>query len=203
MSDGHIANGQLTCPLHGSRYRHQTDKNIHYPGPDLKRFEAWVEDGGVCVNLDQVRNWEQSNPQKYDRDSYQGLYADFKGTPDEPLVGTIQEQARSGFESSGHHGRMGAMGVPRDQLPKWEDLQILTAQLHRLPLLDHEPVATDTLIGPSARQPLRLDIPLFVSERSPQQSPRCAGCNRGSRLSRRRGSRTGMTSTGFATSRLR
>lgn len=166
LSDGHIANGQLTCPLHGSSYRHQTGKNIHYPGADLKRFEAWVENGGVWVNLDEVRNWEQSNPQKYDRDAYQGLYADFKGTPDEPLVRTIQELARSGLESSGHHGRMGAMGVPRDQLPKWEDLQILTAQLHRLPLLDHEPVATDTLIGPSARQPLKLDIPLFVSDMS-------------------------------------
>ncbi len=166
LSDGRITNGRLTCPLHGSTYRYATGRNIHYPGADLKRFEAWVEDGAVWVNLDEVRDWEQANPQKYDRDAYQGLYADFQGTPDEPHVRSIQGLARSGLESTGHHGPMAAMGVPRDQLPKWEDLQILTAQLHRLPLLDNEAVATDTVIGERARRPLRLEIPLFVSDMS-------------------------------------
>jgi glutamate synthase domain-containing protein 2 len=58
------------------------------------------------------------------------------------------------------------MGVPRDQLPKWEDLQFVVGQLHTLPLLDDEPVATDLVIGPNAGKPLKLDIPLFVSDMS-------------------------------------
>ena len=58
------------------------------------------------------------------------------------------------------------MGVPRDQLPKWDDLQFVTAQLHRFPLLDDEPVDTSVSIGPDAASPLRLDIPLFVSDMS-------------------------------------
>ena len=59
-----------------------------------------------------------------------------------------------------------AMGVPRDQLPKWDDLQILTAQLHRFPRLDDERVDTAVTIGPAAARPLRLDIPVFVSDMS-------------------------------------
>ena len=74
--------------------------------------------------------------------------------------------AAVGLERAGHHGRMSAMGVPRQQLPQWEDLQLLTAQLHRLPLLDDEAVRTETVIGPGAKRPLVLDRPLFVSDMS-------------------------------------
>jgi glutamate synthase domain-containing protein 2 len=45
-------------------------------------------------------------------------------------------------------------------------LQFVVAQLHKLPLLDEEPVGTDLIIGPNAAKPLRLDIPLFVSDMS-------------------------------------
>ena len=58
------------------------------------------------------------------------------------------------------------MGVPRGELPDWDDIQILTAQLHRPPMLDDEPVGTEVVIGPNAQKPLRLEIPLFVSDMS-------------------------------------
>lgn len=58
------------------------------------------------------------------------------------------------------------MGVPRDDLPKWEDIQVITAQLHKPPLLDDEDVGTDVTIGGGAQKPLKLDIPLFVSDMS-------------------------------------
>ena len=58
------------------------------------------------------------------------------------------------------------MGVPREQLPKWDDLQFVVGQLHKLPLLDDEDVGTDLVIGPRANKPLHLDIPLFVSDMS-------------------------------------
>ena len=58
------------------------------------------------------------------------------------------------------------MGVPRDSLPTWDDLQFVVGQLHKLPLLDDEPVATDLVIGRQAEKPLRLEIPLFVSDMS-------------------------------------
>nr|WP_306669859.1 MULTISPECIES: glutamate synthase-related protein [unclassified Acinetobacter] len=58
------------------------------------------------------------------------------------------------------------MGVPFNQLPKWEDIQLITAQLWKIPLLDDAPVATEVVIGPNAKNPLKLKIPLFVSDMS-------------------------------------
>lgn len=58
------------------------------------------------------------------------------------------------------------MGVPRSQLPRWDSLQLLTAQLARRPLADDAEVGTELVIGPRADKPLRLAIPLFVSDMS-------------------------------------
>ena len=58
------------------------------------------------------------------------------------------------------------MGVPAPELPLWSDLQFVTAQLARQPLLDDDPVGTELVIGPNAAKPLTLKIPLFVSDMS-------------------------------------
>lgn len=87
-------------------------------------------------------------------------------TPEEPTVARIHELARDGLSKLGHHGEMGAMGVPRKDLPHWDDIQILPAQMARKPLLDDTPVSTTVTIGPRAARPLTLDIPLFVSDMS-------------------------------------
>lgn len=87
-------------------------------------------------------------------------------TPEEPTVARIHALARDGLSKLGHHGEMGAMGVPRKDLPHWDDIQILPAQMARKPLLDEAAVATQVVIGPRARKPLVLDIPLFVSDMS-------------------------------------
>lgn len=87
-------------------------------------------------------------------------------TPEEPTVAHIHELARDGLSKLGHHGEMGSMGVPRADLPHWDDIQILPAQMARKPLLDDVAVLTAVTIGPRAAKPLRLDIPLFVSDMS-------------------------------------
>ena len=91
---------------------------------------------------------------------------DVHGAPEEPHVKLIQGYAKDGLSKTGHHGVVAAMGVARQELPSWDDIQVITAQLYRVPLLDDEPVATDVVIGPNAQKPLRLDIPLFVSDMS-------------------------------------
>ncbi|WP_368344802.1 glutamate synthase-related protein [Pelagovum sp. HNIBRBA483] len=87
-------------------------------------------------------------------------------TAEEPTVARIHALAKDGLSKLGHHGEMGAMGVPRKDLPHWDDIQILPAQMARKPLLDDAPVATSVTIGPRAAKPLQLDIPLFVSDMS-------------------------------------
>ena len=89
-----------------------------------------------------------------------------KATPEEPTVARIHELARDGLSKLGHHGEMGAMGVPRKDLPHWDDIQILAAQMARKPLLDDSHVGTSVVVGPRATKPLTLQIPLFVSDMS-------------------------------------
>lgn len=89
-----------------------------------------------------------------------------KPTPEEPTVQYIHQLAKDGLTKIGHHGEMGAMGVPRNQLPQWKDIQILAAQFAQKPLQEDVPVGTELVIGPKAKKPLTLAIPLFVSDMS-------------------------------------
>ena len=143
LSDGAIKGQDLICGLHGWDYRFRTGVSAYTNSEVLEKFSHWIEDGEILVDEDEIRVWESKNPQPYDRAAYQGTFADPHGTPDEPYNHWIQEMAEHGLDRVGHHGRVDAMGVPRAQLPSWDDIQILAAQLHRVPLLDDEAVGTE------------------------------------------------------------
>ena len=166
MSDGHVDGDNLICGVHGWDYRIDTGISAYNNSETLPKFNAWVDDGKVLVDEDEIAAWAQEHPQPYNRDVYQGAYQDPTGTVDEPHVKLIRTLANEGLTKLGHHGPSAAMGVPRDSLPKWDDLQFVVGQLHKLPLLDDEAVGMDIVIGPNAKKPLRLDIPLFVSDMS-------------------------------------
>ena len=101
-----------------------------------------------------------------DQDAVVDVPTGVQATPEEPTLKRIHEMAQHGLNRTGHHGEMTAMGVPRGELPQWDDIQILTAQLSTKPLPEDTPVGTELVIGPNARKPLRLKIPLFVSDMS-------------------------------------
>ncbi len=166
MSDGHVEGDNLICGVHGWDYRVDTGISEYNNSETLPKFDAWIEDGNVLVDQDAIASWAKQHPQPYNRDAYQGTYQDPTGTVDEPHVKLIRKLAGEGLSKVGHHGPSGAMGVPRDSLPKWDDLQFVVGQLHNLPLLDDEDVGSDLVIGANAKKPLHLDIPLFVSDMS-------------------------------------
>ena len=96
----------------------------------------------------------------------EAMVPEVRATEEEPTVEFIHQLANEGLSKVGHHGPMSAMGVPRKDLPSWDDVQIMVAQLARKPLMDDVPVTTELVIGPEAEKPLVLDIPLFVSDMS-------------------------------------
>ena len=167
MADGQIRGDDLVCGVHGWDYQFRSGVSSYNPAERLHRFGSWVEDGGVWVDEEEIAEWAGQNPQPYDRDAYQGAFQDHsKGSPAEPHVHFIRELASHGLESFGHHGPVAAMGVPRDELPTWDDLQFVTAQLARVPQLDEVGVGSELVVGPRAAKPLRLEIPLLVSDMS-------------------------------------
>ncbi len=137
-----------------------TDFNPH-PFKAKETEEAWV---CMCKH--------SSNPPYCD-----GTHAKLPAEPElehgadetsreEPTLKRIQQLAQDGLTQTGHHGEMVAMGVPRAGLPKWDDLQILAAQFASKPLMEDVEVGSELVIGPNAKKPLILKIPLFVSDMS-------------------------------------
>ena len=112
---------------------------------------------------------------------------------EEPFVAYIHELAANGLTKTAttapvaRHGR-----AARPSCPTWDDIQFVTAQLHRFPQLDDEPVGTEVCIGPTADKPLWLDIPLFVSDMS--FGALSAGGEDRARPRRRAGAGTGICS---------
>ena len=166
LADGFVDGDNLICGLHNWDYRIDTGISEYNNTEALPKFTCWIEDGKILVDQDEIAAWALSHPQPYRRDAYQGLYADVHGDPVEPHVGLIQRYANDGLTKTGHHGVVEAMGVPRGELPSWDDIQIVTAQLATPPQLDDAPVGTEVVIGPNAQKPLTLKIPLLVSDMS-------------------------------------
>ncbi|MCG9126647.1 alpha-hydroxy-acid oxidizing protein [Candidatus Poribacteria bacterium] len=166
LADGYIDGENLICGVHYWDYRYDTGISEYLNSERLQKFNAWVEDDKVFVDEDEIREWEKNNPQPYKREQYQGNYQDIHANPDEPYVAEIQELASNGLSKVGRHGQTAAMGVLRQNLPNWDELQFVVAQLHKTPLLDEELVGTELVIGPRSKKPLKLKIPIFVSDMS-------------------------------------
>lgn len=58
-----------------------------------------------------------------------------------------------------------AMGTQMN-MPGWDDIYVLGAQLNPMPLDEHADVSLKTVIGKHARQPMVLDIPFYISHMS-------------------------------------
>ncbi len=166
LSDGSIEGHNLICGLHKWDYRIDTGISEYNNEEALHKFSAIIENDSVIVDVDEIRNFAQNHPQPFKRDKYLGQFDDTHPENTEPYTHYIRELAQNGLKNIGHHGFTEAMGVDRNTLPKWEEIQFLPAQLWKKPLLDDHQVVTKTVIGPGAKRPLILSMPIFVSDMS-------------------------------------
>ena len=167
LADGHVdEQDNLICGVHQWDYRIDSGVSAYNNSEYLYKFKAAIHEGFLYVDRSDVVAFEELHPQPFNREEYLGAYADTHPADTEPHTNYIQELAKNGLKNYGHHGPTAAMGVDRNILPKWDSIQFLPAQLSRRPLMDDEPVNTKVIIGPRAKRPLELDIPLFVSDMS-------------------------------------
>lgn len=101
MSDGCIKGSNIICGLHNWDFRIDTGVSEYNDKERLHKFEAWREDGEVFVDADEIAAWESEHPQPYNRQAYQGAFADLSGTPEEPYTRYIQALARDGLTKTG------------------------------------------------------------------------------------------------------
>lgn len=166
LSDGHIEGNNLICGLHFWDYRYDTGVSEYNNDEVLQKFSTKIENDQVFVDGEELESFLRENPQSFHREQYLGTYADTHSEETEPYTLYIQELARFVLKNFGQHGPSTAMGVDRNTLPKWEDIQILPAQLAKRPLFDEVDVDTSVVIGPNVKKPLVLEMPIFVSDMS-------------------------------------
>lgn len=166
LSDGFVDGKNLICGLHNWDYRIDTGVSEYAPDETLHKFQELIHDNEVYIDENEVSEFEKVIPSRFNREEYLGQYMDTHPEPTEPYTLYIKHLAQNGLTQYGHHGATSAMGVDRDTLPKWENIQFLPAQMAKKPLLDRHPVSTKVVIGPKADRPLELKIPIFVSDMS-------------------------------------
>jgi glutamate synthase domain-containing protein 2 len=166
MSDGTVQGNNLICGVHGWDYRFDSGVSEYNNAEALHKFTAEIKDDQVTIDEVEINKFLQQHRQPFNREEYLGEYADTHPEDTEPFTGYIKELAQNGLKNIGHHGFTEAMGVDRNTLPQWQDIQYLPAQLWKRPLQDDEEVTTETIIGPNAKNPLKLSMPIFVSDMS-------------------------------------
>ncbi len=169
LADGRVDGPNLICGVHGWDYRMDTGVSSYDTSDRLRHFHSTVTDGAVYVDRVEIADYRKVEGLSLDGpvDEYEHHYRNAHAdTDEEPFVAAIHELALHGLDRVGHHGPVAAMGVERTSLPSWDALLFATAQLARFPLLDDEEVGTHVVIGGNAARPLRLDIPIFVSDMS-------------------------------------
>lgn len=166
LSDGKVVGKDIICGVHNWDYSYETGISSYNPSEVLQKFTEIIENGSVYIDDEEVKKWETKNPQNFPLENELEYYSDNKSTAEEPYVKYISKLAKEDLSKKGGHGDSVSMGVPRNELPSWDTIQFVTAQLSKFPLLDKHPVKTEVIIGPNAKKPLKLKIPLFVSDMS-------------------------------------
>ncbi|MFQ5650241.1 MAG: glutamate synthase-related protein [bacterium] len=166
MADGHVDGHNIICGVHDWDYRFDSGISEYDNHEVLHKFTAVVEDGQVWVDEAEIAAYEQEHPELVHRQEYLGAFEATHPAEEEPKTAEIHHLAKYGLSKHGHHGAVASMGVGTHLLPKWDDIQILPAQLARLPHLEEVEVDTRVIIGPNAGKPLELSLPLFVSDMS-------------------------------------
>lgn len=100
---------------------------------------------------------DPSAPEKREALPYDPEYARL-GT-DSRYMDEIHEMAVKGKSI------IAAMGTQMS-MPGWDDILFLGAQLNPMPLDEHAPVKTETIIGKKARKPMVLEHPVYISHMS-------------------------------------
>ena len=135
LADGHIDGQNLICGVHQWDYRYDTGISEYNNDEKLHKFASIIENGQVFIDKEEVRNFEKNSPVHVNRDEYLGAYEATHPAEEEPKTAEIHNLAKFGLSKDGHHGSITSMGVSSQELPKWDDIQILSAQLATFPHL--------------------------------------------------------------------
>ena len=153
LGDGHMDGANVICPLHQWDYDVRTGVSRYSADEKVAIYPTRLTGGKVEIDADAVP------PKPRFKREYLGLWAR-RNDPLENEMHDIHSYSR------GNREMVEPMGSDKRNYPGFDDLYFLPGQLAVLPLLDHEQVSTETVIGSKRAQPLKLAAPIFVSHMS-------------------------------------
>ena len=164
LADGHVEGENLICGVHNWDFRIDTGVSEYDNRRSSTSFgPGWTRaEDAVLVDSEEVEAWAKDNPQPFEPGRIPG-----------PLPGSPRWARRAAerldpgpcpvWVGSLYHGAITPWGAARRAA-----VLVRAPHPHRpafpAPLFDAEEVGTGVVIGPRARRPLKLDIPLFVSD---------------------------------------
>lgn len=153
LGDGWMDGPNVICPLHGWDYDVKTGVSRYEPREVVATFPVKVQDDTVYIDASAVP------PKPRFKNEYLGLWTRRHDALEADMT-DIHSM------SKGQREKVEPMGSERRNYPWFDEIYFLPGQLAVLPLLDHETVRTETVIGPKAKRPLKIAMPLYVSHMS-------------------------------------
>ncbi|KAA3648030.1 MAG: glutamate synthase [Chloroflexi bacterium] len=152
LGDGKLVGSDLICPLHSWDFDVRTGISRYDNQDKVTTYPVTIEDGAVYLNSGDVPN----EPRDYD---------DYLSQWRRPFDDREESMNYLHSLAKGKKSVLEPMRTEKD-VPLFESLTFLPGGISKLPLLDDEPVQTRLLLGPRAKQPLELRIPVYISHMS-------------------------------------
>ncbi|MFQ5614668.1 MAG: glutamate synthase-related protein [Anaerolineae bacterium] len=152
LGDGRLQGADLICPLHGWDFDVRTGISRYNTLDCVSTYPVVVKAGKVFLNAHDV----PLEPKEYD---------DYLAKWRRPFDDREQAMNYVHYLARGKGKKLEAMRTG-EPIPGFDSLLFLPGQVARLPLLDDEPVETACILGPRAKKPLKLRLPVYVSHMS-------------------------------------
>lgn len=153
LADGHITeNGNVICPLHFWDFDVKTGISRYDNKDRVPTYPARFRGDAIEVDADAVPMGARNE------NEYLGPW--LRRSDDRELDMVYIHHMAGGKQAEIEPMR------PAEGVVGFDKIFFLPGQLAVLPLLDHEPVTTETVIGRKAKKPLELKAPIYVSHMS-------------------------------------
>lgn len=149
-----IKNGEVICGLHDWNFDLKTGISPYNQKDKIDTFEVKIKGKKIFVIVPDekqaVLDTEYLGKWKRPHDEI------------EDHMETIHKMAKGWIDK---YGQIEPMRTTR-QRPLWDDLVFLPRQLAKFPLFDDSEVSLKTVIGKTAKHPIHIDFPVYVSHMS-------------------------------------
>ena len=159
LGDGEVKGEYLTCPLHSWEFSIENGKGPAGYEDSVPNFEIDISDNDIFINADQLTKLAQDK--EFIVTTNHNTRQRFARTHVEAFPEMDGIAARAKWKTK----EILPMGTQKEY-PKFDSILFNAAQLHNFPLLEDDKINLKTVIGKTAKKPLEISMPVYISHMS-------------------------------------